>query len=298
MNPRRPPPERAVTPAVGIVLLVAIVTLIAAGAGSVILGLVDERPPAPDVAMDLESTGDGVHFELRHVSGEGLDGERTRLGGVADEDGLRSGTFRAGETATVVPIADEVTLHWDGTDTSYTLQSFDVNTAELRFDPNDVDSTCPEVEAKMNSNSGDLDLDAETVVCDVAEDTDTGYSDIDIDLDDDSVLIGSLDVDGDVDLDSAVVVGSVTTTGQDITITDGSEIFGTVVAPSGTNVDADGNATIEGDVVVHGGSLSLSNVEVTGHVYADPADVSCSSTTIGPAQRSCSAYSVRDPATY
>ncbi len=290
--------RRGVSPVVGVTVIIAIVVLVTSAAGYAIFGLAEETEPAPDVAMELEPTGDGVAYTLRHVSGEDLTGNQTRLTGVADEDALHGERLRAGETIEVVPVGTEVTLLWHGDGESYTLHTFDVGPDELAFDAGAIDNRCDFVEQEMTNNSGDLDLTDEQAVCDVTADVDLDQDDNDLDLDDNSTLVGDIDVDGDVDLDSSTVVGSVASEGNDITITDESVIYGDVVADTGTNIDIDGESQVDGAVVVDGGSLSLDNVDVDGPVYADPDDVSCSGSTIGLDDESCSEYSFKDPDDY
>ena len=227
-----PQTGRAVSPVVGIVLLVAVVAITAAVAGSLVVGLTDETDPAPTVAMELEPTGDGVSYTLEHVSGDDLSGERTRLIGVADEEALPGEEFRAGEDVTVVPVEEQVRLVWDGDDTSYTVQTFDVDSSGLAFDAGSIDYRCDWVEQNINAN-GDLDMNDDTAVCDVTDGTNTGLTDINIDINNDAALLGNIDTDGDVDVDSSIVASDVTTDGNDITITGGSEIYGDVVAQPG-----------------------------------------------------------------
>jgi FlaG/FlaF family flagellin (archaellin) len=290
------PSGRGVSPVVGVTLLVAIVVFVTSAAGYVTLGLAGETKPAPDVAMEFEPTGDGVMYTLQHVSGEGLTGNQTRLIGVADEDALHGERLRAGQTTEVVPVGTEVTLLWYGDGEGYTLHTFDVDPDELAFDVGTIDNRCDFVEQEMTNNSGDLDLTDEQAVCNVTADVDLDQDDNDLDLDNNSTLIG--DIDGDVDLDSSAVVGGVASEGNDITITDESEVSGDVVADTGTNIDIDGESQVDGAVVVDGGSLSLDNVDVDGPVYADPDDVSCSGSTLGPDDESCSEYNYRDPDDY
>lgn len=291
--------RRALSPVVGVVLLVVVVTLIAAVAGTFVFALTDETDPAPTVAMELEPDDGTVSYTLRHTDGDTLGGNRTELVGVADEKALHGQQLEAGDTVAVVPIADEVRLVWFGEETSYTLHTFSVDPeTSLGFSLADVDGRCDDAEANINAN-GDLDLVAETVVCDVTGETDTGISDIDTDLASDSVLIGTLDTDGDIDLDSSTVVGDVTTNADDITVTSESDVVGDIVAQPGTNVDIDGDSKVTGNVVAYDGSVSLNNVTVDGHVYADDDDFSCGGgSTLGPQNRDCSGYTPRDPDSY
>lgn len=153
---------------------------------------------------------------------------------------------------------------------------------------------CDWVESQINS--GDLSMSNEKAQCDV----DAGLDDTvtNVDFDTESVLLGNIDVTGDVDLDTSHVVGRITTSGQDITITSDSIVTGDVVAPSGTQTDIDGGSRVEGAVVAHDGSLSVSSATITGHIYANEDNYSCSDMTIGPNEKSCSEYDIRNPDDY
>jgi len=290
--------NRAVSPVVGATLLVVIVALLSSTAAYIVLGMSDETDPQPNVALELKQTENNVIFVLRHQSGEIVDGNKTRLAGVGDEEALEGKQFRSGDEVQVVPVDDEVKLLWYGENTDHTIQTFDVDTTTLPHGIGNIDLECPWVEQNINA-TGDLDMNGDEAVCNVREDTNTGETDVDIDIDSDSVLVGNIDTDGDVDVDSSVVAGDVTSASNDITITDASDIYGDVVAPPGVNIDIDGNSNVTGAVVVDGGSLSLDTVDIDGHVYANPGDVSgCSNAELGPNDKSCGSYSFRDPSNY
>ena len=295
------PSERSVSPVIGIILMTAIVVVLAAVATSFVLELSQEADPQPDVVLQLEQPEHGVSHALHHESGDDLVGNRTRLLGVANGNALHGNTLRAGETVEVVPVDDEVSLVWSGENTDHTLQTFDVDASKIPYSAANMDNECDWVEDDINDN-GDLDMSNDEAACSVTDETDTGVSDIDIDIDSDSVLVGDIDTDGDIDVDSSDVVGGITTDSDDITITDSSSIYGDVVAQPGTNIDIDGGSHVTGDVVLKGvgsGSLSLDDIDVDGHVYADSGDISgCSSVTIGPSNQNCSEYNFKDPSSY
>ncbi|MFC7074167.1 type IV pilin [Halovenus rubra] len=291
---------RAISPVIGVVLLVAIVVALAAGAGAMIFSLTDESDPQPNARLSLEPTDDANGtFVLRHAGGANLTGAETRLIGVVSEDALLDEQFVAGEEIKVRPVTDEVTLVWYGENTDHVLQRFDVEPSSLLYDPTEIDNRCDWVADDVKAN-GDLDMSDDKGICNVKEDLDTAIDDVNIDLDSGSALIGNLDTDGDVDLDSSDVVGSITSDADDITITSNSNVYGDIVAQSDTNIDIDGNSYVDGAVVVNDGSLSLDNVSIDGHVYADDSDFpgSCPDTTIGPSDTSCSEYDPRDPDDY
>lgn len=195
----------------------------------------------------------------------------------------------------------------DVTGTSDTIQYLHITTnrvtAELqnsnvvlsKYKPQ-VSNECDWVESKLNS--GDFSMSGENVECDV----DNGISGVtvnNIDFDSESVLIGQIDVEGNVDLDTSQVTDGITTDGQDITITSDSIVGGDVVAPDGTNIDIDGGSTVEGAVVAKGGSLSLDNSIINGQVYVEEDDISsCTGMEIGPNGETCGDYEFRDPSNY
>ncbi len=296
---------RALSPVIGVTLFVAIVVVLAVVAGALIFNLDNEEDPQPNTALEVHSGDNSVTVVLEHEGGDALAWNRTTLRGVVDNTALHGDTFRSGDEIEMIPIAEEVAVVWEGDETSYVVQTLDVPETLLTDDSTSPpssslespDNYCDWAEQNIEAN-GDLDMIDDTAVCDVTEDTDTGETDINVDLTTDSVLIGDIDTDGDVDTDGSYVVGSITTDADDITITGGSMIYGDVVAQSDTNAGIDGDSTIYGDVVVYGGSLSLQDIEITGHVYVDEDDISCSSTVIGPDEKSCTAYDPRDPDNY
>ena len=286
--------RRALTPAVGIVLLVAIVLLIATIASYMIFGLSDTNDPAPEVAVDLIQRGDGFTYQLEYHSGSATLGNKTELLGVVDEEVLHSEDLRAGQEIEVIPIAEEVKLIWYEEDTSYTLHTFTVEAV-----PFEADHLCEWAQEEINDQE-DLDLDDDTLICDIVEEIDLnpGVTSVDVDIDN-ATLVGTIDTDGDVNLDDSTVTGDITTDADDIVITDQSEVYGDVVAQPNTNIDIDGDSTIEGAVVAKNGDVDLDGVTVTGHVYVDDGAFSCSGdSTLGPNEEDCSEYDSKDPGDY
>jgi flagellin-like protein len=294
--------DRGISPVVGTVLLVAIAVVIVSMAGFILLDLTETHDPAPSVTVRLEAGEDPATYFLRYESGNTALGNRTELQGVLEEDTLHGRNFTAGDEAEVLPLAEEVRLVWHTDERSYTLQTYTADPVLENVSAGDIDHDCAWAEEKIN-NQGDLNMnDGDVLHCDVVQelDLDPGVGNVDLDFWNDAILIGSIDTDGDVDLDSATVVGDVTTDSDDITITDETTVYGDVVAQPNTNIDIDGDSSVGGAVVVDGGSLSLDSVTVAGHVYVDVNDISgCSGgTTIGPDNESCSEYEFRDPADY
>ncbi|PSP54643.1 hypothetical protein BRC74_00560 [Halobacteriales archaeon QH_7_68_42] len=123
MAPSRP--NRAVSPVVGTVLLVAIVVALSALVAAVAFGTGGPREPAPDVVLELEQTDRPVAHELVVEGGDTLVGEKVEFRGTADEDPL-AGRLRAGESLTVYPVEDTVRVVWFGEyTTTQILATFD-----------------------------------------------------------------------------------------------------------------------------------------------------------------------------
>ena len=144
--------ERAVSPVIGVILMVAITVILAAVIASFVLGLGDTDDPAPSISF---STDEGDYeFEMSITSGDS-DADASNLEVIAvdgddeeseiwDEAGdLGAGTsfvigndsdnnFNAteGELSGIEDV-EEILLIWDGDDQ---LQSYDI---EGTFDDND-----------------------------------------------------------------------------------------------------------------------------------------------------------------
>ena len=97
--------ERAVSPVVGVALLIAIAVILAAVIGAVVLGLGTTGAETPTAQLSADFDGDGDVMELNHEGGDSLvaeeiavivDGEREGTvdelaGGVGAEDTLGAG---------------------------------------------------------------------------------------------------------------------------------------------------------------------------------------------------------------
>ena len=126
--------KRGVSPAVGVVLLVAIVVLLAAGAGALAFGLTDRQPSAPATEVALNQVDGGDSYELVHESGDQVDGDRVTIRGVADPDALTGTELVAGTTVSLSPVAETITVVWeDGTSapSTYILAEFAVDPSSV-----------------------------------------------------------------------------------------------------------------------------------------------------------------------
>jgi len=120
--------ERAVSPVIGVILMVAITVILAAVIASFVLGLGDTDDPAPNIVVEDETTNDS--FELSITSGDS-DADANSLEVVAGEDSEAWVDFEdasadenlgAGQTINVsdehedLSSDEEVLLIWDGDD--------------------------------------------------------------------------------------------------------------------------------------------------------------------------------------
>ena len=110
--------SRAVSPVIGVILMVAITVILAAVIGTFVLGLGDsvESAPQASITFDYDSTGAGA-VEIQHRGGDGIDTDEfdIRVAGdsIDDSAGVSSvngatasdlsglDEFRAGDTITV-----------------------------------------------------------------------------------------------------------------------------------------------------------------------------------------------------
>lgn len=320
----RPQSERGLSPVVGVVLLVAIATLLAGVATVVVFGATEKKEPAPEVRLELESTSGPVAHELVMEGGDDLRGEKVRFRGTADETPL-TGTLVAGERLWVYPVEETVEVVWFGEyDTSYVLATFEPET-ELSSEHGNCNRVITKtIDFVVNCNviqSGDVDIvDPGVVIGDV----DSRDNNVDIDH---GAVYGTVAADSAVDLDGATVAADVTA-GGDVTVTDGSTVSGSITTGSSGSIDVDGGSTVRGSLsagddialdsvtvkgdvngpdvdiadstiagsVVGTSVVQLDGVTVSGHVYAPSGSFSCTDSTING--QDCSSYTPRDPDDY
>lgn len=174
-----------------------------------------------------------------------------------------------------------------------------LNSYSIDSSNNEIDG-CQDVKNNIDSN-GNYDGSNLKAKCDIVDDLDGYPSDVKIDIDTQSVLIGDINTEADVDIDKSHIDGDVEIgeNANDLTVTNKAIIEGDVVISKNTNGDVDGGSVIKGDLVQKlGGSLSMDGVTVEGHLYVNEDDWSCSNSEIGPEKRSCSEYQPRSPSEY
>ena len=101
-----PDDERAVSPVIGVILMVAITVILAAVIGTFVLGLGENVESAPQASLDFQynSTADG-NITMEHRGGDTLDpgNVEVRLNGDSPSDGseIITDNFQAGESVTI-----------------------------------------------------------------------------------------------------------------------------------------------------------------------------------------------------
>ncbi|WP_436930008.1 type IV pilin [Halosimplex halobium] len=309
--------DRGLSPVIGATLLVAIVVVLAVVAGGVVLGLTEEREPAPEVRLSLESAGDlpGEHA-LVHDHGEALDGDDVRLRGVANDEALAGADFAAADSRRVYATDETVEVVWFGDhDTSYVLQEFTVDADATVPSP---DEGCDWVDAETDGGTDDAKVDGIAVACDVETDKvielQNGGAVVGdavshaklVDLDD-SRIYGDVTVEKDVNVQDGTVGGSVRARTENVKV-DGATVGGAVRAEKTVEVidggsvggDAESDeksvkvldSSVDGSVTADEG-VKLDGATVGGEVFVDPAEFDCTDSTIGG--EDCSEYSPTDP---
>ena len=95
--------DRAVSPVIGVILMVAITVILAAVIGAFVLGLGGETQETPQASLSFDLENDG-NVSVEHRGGDTFDRDATRIAGsfeeIDDTDNLgweSSGDFRSGD---------------------------------------------------------------------------------------------------------------------------------------------------------------------------------------------------------
>lgn len=314
----RRPAGRALSPVIGVVLLVAIVLLLSVAASGILFGLTDEREPAPEVTFSLESDQQPGERWIRHDQGQIIDGDKVELRGVADPETMAGTRLAAGERHPVVPTAETIEMVWEGDHgTTYLLWEFSVEPSVVVPEP---DEGCQWVQTESNGGTDDVKVDGVVVNCEIETDKVIEIQDgavighvtsrtklLDVD---DGDVYGDVIVENDVNLQDGTIVGSVTARTENVKIDTGT-VEGSIEAQKvievidGSSVDGPVRSTnrdvkvlsssVDGDVVGADG-VKLQDATVEGDVYAPPAGFDCTNAEING--EDCSAYTPKDPAGY
>lgn len=126
--------ERAVSPVVGVALLIAVAVILAAVIGAVVLGLGTGGVETPQAQMQADYNSTADEWTIDHNGGEPIPADHIVFvdasGNTYDmtaETGYTSGgEMTAGETATVTVASDELTVIWDdpNSDSETVLEEF------------------------------------------------------------------------------------------------------------------------------------------------------------------------------
>ena len=123
--------ERAVSPVIGVILMVAITVILAAVVGSFVLGLgdrVSETAPTAQISFEYDSSAT-QSVTLFHDGGSSFSSDNVRLTGSGGTDNnledWGNGQVSAGDSVTVeIPDEDEgntLRVIWQGSSTSSTI---------------------------------------------------------------------------------------------------------------------------------------------------------------------------------
>ncbi len=120
--------NRAVSPVVGVALLIAITVILAAVIGGVVLGLGTGGVDTPQAQLQLSETDTGDEYELVHNGGEPLPQDHIVIEGVAAGDEELSEDLTAGNSEELDVTDDEVVILWEdpNSDSTTVLESFEV----------------------------------------------------------------------------------------------------------------------------------------------------------------------------
>lgn len=273
--------DRGISVAIGVVLLVGIVTIVMAILATAVLGIdFLDRSPSADVVYEEDVDGT-ILIALADARGLSAGETEIRLQNVGDcatWDG--SGTLGKGDTMIL-----------DGSDCPESLEQGDVlqligsnyllDSYRIRnpvLDPDfdcDVDGDIEDADDTIvDADANDIDVKSGSdIKCDFGD----GSGGRNFDLDSGSRLIGDISTaDGDFLANNATVDGYVELLdeGEEMDIKDGSTIDGPIYG-NGT-IDIDGGSTVEGHVFGTSNiQLSSSDVTIEGNIYTlDESDVS------------------------
>lgn len=310
MTPRT---DRALSPVIGGVLLVAIVLVLAAVAGGVALSLSQEREPAPEVRVVAETTDDGHTQRLRHEQGDVIDGDKVTLRGTANPQQLAGRELGAGESVDFYPVEEEIRLVWAGDHgATYSLGTF-----EFERTLPEPDVGCSWVSTESDNGTENVKISGDVVDCDVTTDKvievksdgvvigDVTSDNKELDMDD-SVVYGNVEVQDTVNVQDGEVTGSVTAHAKNIKID--NTTVGDDVTAGNKEIEVVADSTVDGDLVgdddqvkvlsssvsgsvVTEGTAKLDGATIEGDVYAGTFD--CTDSTIDG--QDCGSYTPKDP---
>jgi len=98
-----PDDERAVSPVIGVILMVAITVILAAVIGTFVLGLGENVESAPQASLDFQYNSSSSNVTMEHRGGDTLDPSNVevRLNGTSPDSDTFSDNFQAGESVVI-----------------------------------------------------------------------------------------------------------------------------------------------------------------------------------------------------
>lgn len=297
--------ERAVSPVIGVALMIGITVMLAMVIAPVVFmmsGEAGDRQPTTDFAFSYaeavdEGEIDSFGNDKTDVAGTGLvtivydKGDDIPIGQLEIQGAASSGElssapeyedqtqFVPGQSISVwAQRGEEIQIVWTSEDGSKSaiLDTFAVRpSADLPVYVPEPDGDCDWVEDQLNNN--DLVVDDTVVECDLDQ-----YNIDNVDIQNGGVVIGNVTANQDVTLDNGETFLDDVTAGNDLTLRDGSTIDGTVrVGTDGggdlTLDDSDilGHGTVDGAAELIDGAMS-DELDATGAVSLDDSTVSSS----------------------
>ena len=111
--------ERAVSPVIGVILMVAITVILAAVIGAFVIGIGDDQEQVPQASWDYTFIGDG-DVEITHEGGDSINADRITVNGEDwaegsdEEDSITAGDLFESSETTLDDIegGDEVRIVW------------------------------------------------------------------------------------------------------------------------------------------------------------------------------------------
>ena len=107
--------DRAVSPVVGVALLIAMTVILAAVIGAVVLGIGVGPADAPQATLSFEYDGTDT-VEMTHEGGDALDWSEITVAGDVTDSSPDDGTMTAGDNENVasdVGDGDEIRIVWE-----------------------------------------------------------------------------------------------------------------------------------------------------------------------------------------
>lgn len=307
--------DRAISPVLGSLLLVGLVTIFAAMSAYIFFGLSQEREPQPEVALELQTEEDGMVHVLHHEHGERLDGDKVEILGAGNPDVFSGTQFTATEEQPLVAVEDEIKIIYHGEHgTSYTMATFEAERTVSK-----TVQGCDWVRSETNGGVDDIKIHGIVVNCDVMTEDNIELQDGGViigetvsfnkQLDaDDSTIYGNADVEKVLNLQNGTITGNAASETEDVKLTEATvegAISGEKVvelqsgSAAGGNVESNSSdvkvlSSSVGGSITAGNIVKLQDATVDGHVYVDPSDFDCTDSVING--QDCAEYTPRDPA--